>query len=86
MRAVPLAGADGLFYAPTPENVRSRKYPLSRYLYVCVNKPPRRPLGGPAAEFLRFLLSREGQGIVAEGGNVALDPAVAAEGRRALAE
>jgi phosphate transport system substrate-binding protein len=86
VRAVPIAGADGRFYAPTPENVRSRKYPLSRYLYVCVNKPPRQPLGGPAAEFLRFLLSREGQRIVADGGNVALEPAVAAEGRRALAE
>ena len=86
VRAVPLAGADGRFYAPTPENVRSQKYPLSRFLYVCVNKPPRRPLGGPAAEFLRFLLSREGQRIVADDGHVALEPAVAAEGRRALAE
>ena len=31
-RAVPLAGDDGLFYAPTEENVRSLRYPL---LTVC---------------------------------------------------
>jgi phosphate transport system substrate-binding protein len=86
VRAVPLAGDDGHFYAPTPENIRSGRYPLSRYLYVCVNKRPHEPLAGPAAEFLRFLLSREGQRIVADNGNVALDPAVAAEGRRTLQE
>ena len=84
MRAVPLAGSDGQFYAPTAENVRAHKYPLSRFLYVCVNKPPNRPLSGPAAEFVRFLLSREGQEIVVAGGNIPLNPATAEQGRRAL--
>ncbi len=84
VRAVPLAGPDGRFYAPTQENVRSRNYPLIRFLYICANKPPGRPLGGPAAEFLRFLLSREGQQVVADGGNIPLDAATAAEGRRAV--
>jgi phosphate transport system substrate-binding protein len=63
-----------------------RTSPLSRFLYICVNKPPRQPLGGPAAEFLRFLLSREGQQIVADGGNFSLDAATVGQGRRALAE
>jgi phosphate transport system substrate-binding protein len=86
VRIVPIAGADGHFYAPTEENVRSHRYPLSRFLYVCVNKPPRQPLGGPAAEFLRFMLSREGQQIVAAGGNIPLDVATVEQGRRTLAE
>ena len=86
VRVVPLAGADGRFYAPTTENVRSHQYPLSRFLYIYVNKPPRRPFGGPAAEFLRFLLSREGQQIVAEGGNIPLDAATVNEGRRGLVQ
>jgi len=86
VRVVQIAGADGRFYAPTEENVRSQKYPLSRFLYVCVNKPPLQPLGGPAAEFLRFLLSREGQQIVAAGGNIPLDAATVEQGRRTLAE
>ena len=84
VRAVPLAGADGQFFAPTQENLRSGDYPLVRFLYVCVNKPPRQPLRGPAAEFLRFLLSREGQQVVADGGNIPLDAATVAEGRRAM--
>ncbi len=86
VRVVQIAGADGRFYAPTEENIRSHRYPLSRFLYVCVNKPPRQPLGGPAAEFLRFLLSRDGQQIVAAGGNIPLDAATVKQGRRMLAE
>lgn len=86
VRVVPLAGADGRFYAPTAENVRSQDYPLGRFLYICVNKPPRQPLSGPAAEFLRFLLSREGQQLVAAGGNISLDAVTVNEGRRSLAE
>ncbi|MDQ7780648.1 MAG: PstS family phosphate ABC transporter substrate-binding protein [Planctomycetota bacterium] len=86
VRVVPLAGADGRFYAPTAENVLSLQYPLTRFLYICVNKPPRQPFGGPAAEFLRFLLSREGQEIVADRGNFPLDAATVNEGRRRLAE
>jgi phosphate transport system substrate-binding protein len=83
-RAVPLAGEDGVFYAPTEENVRSLRYPLTRFVTICVNKPPRKPLPPATAEFLRFLLSEEGQQIVAAGGNVWLDPVMAGEGRRAI--
>jgi phosphate transport system substrate-binding protein len=84
VRAVPLAGTDGQFYAPTAETVRAHKYPLRRFLYVCVNKPADRPLSGPSAEFVRFLLSREGQEIVVAGGNIPLNPATAELGRQAL--
>ena len=83
-RAVPLAGDDGRFYAPTEENVRSLKYPLTRFVSICVNKPPARPLAPATAAFLRFLLSAEGQQIVAAGGNVRLDAATVWEGRRAI--
>ena len=84
VRAVPLAGADGRFYAANPQNVRSRDYPLSRFHYVYVNKPPIRPLSGPAAEFIRFLLSREGQQVVAAGGNIPLDGNTVAHGFGAI--
>jgi phosphate transport system substrate-binding protein len=86
VRVVPLAGADGQFYAPTEENVYSQKYPLIRFLNICVNKPPGQPLSGPAAEYLRFLLSRDGQQIIADGGNIPLDAVTVEQGRRALAE
>jgi phosphate transport system substrate-binding protein len=86
VRVVPLAGADGRFHAPTPQNVRNHRYPLGRFLYICVNKPPRQPFGGPAAEFLRFLLSHEGQQLVAAGGHIPLDAVTVNESRRSLAE
>jgi phosphate transport system substrate-binding protein len=86
VRAVPIAGIDGQFYAPTAESVRLHKYPLSRFHYVYVNKRPREPLNGPTAEFMRFLLSHEGQQIVAADGNIPLDAATVEQGRRVLAE
>jgi len=86
VRTVPLAGMDGRFYEPTAENVHARSYPLVRYLSICVNKPPHRPLRGPAVEFLRFLLSREGQQIVAAEGNIPLDAKTVQQGHDALDE
>ena len=84
VRAVPLAGADGRFYDPTAQNVQAGSYPLIRYLSICVNKPPHRPMSGPAAEFLRFLLSREGQQVVAAEGNIPLDARTVQQGHDAL--
>jgi phosphate transport system substrate-binding protein len=84
VRAVPVAGTDGEFYAPTAENVRSQKYPLTRFLTICVNKPPGRPLPPATAEFLRFLISAEGQQLIVAGGHVRLDAATAAQGRQAI--
>lgn len=86
VRVVPLAGSDGCFYAPTAENVRSHNYPLGRFLYIYVNKPPHQPFGGPAGEFLRFVLSCEGQQLVAAGGHIPLDAVMVNDGRNSLAE
>ena len=85
VRAVPVAGADGQFYAPTVQNVREHKYPLSRFHYICLNRPPHQPLNGAVLEFVRFLLSHEGQQIVAADGNIPLDIATVEQGRRMLA-
>jgi phosphate transport system substrate-binding protein len=47
---------------PTQESIRSGQYPLDRYLMIYA----RRPLTPFAREFLRLVLSREGQQAVAE--------------------
>jgi phosphate transport system substrate-binding protein len=83
-RAVPIAGEDGEFYAPTDENVRTLRYPLTRFVTICVNKRPGQPLPPAIAEFLRFLLSAEGQQIVAAGGNIRLDASTVAQGRQLI--
>ena len=60
--------ATGPAVALTPENVKNRTYPLSRDAYIYVNKAPGRPLDPKVREFLRFVLSREGQEIIAKNG------------------
>lgn len=46
--------------APSPENVKSGKYPLSRDLYFYARGKPE----GEAAKFIEFCLSPEGQALV----------------------
>ena len=41
---------------------------MFRHSYIYVNKPPGRPLDPKVSEFLRFILSREGQEIIARNG------------------
>ncbi|HEX8937099.1 MAG TPA: substrate-binding domain-containing protein, partial [Sphingomicrobium sp.] len=54
-------------YIPlTPENVANRSYPLIRDAYFYVNKAPGRPLDPLVQQFMRFVLSREGQEIIAK--------------------
>jgi phosphate transport system substrate-binding protein len=52
----------------TPENVSNHTYPLSRDAYFYVNKEPGRPMDPKVREFMRFVLSREGQQIIAHTG------------------
>lgn len=54
-------------YIPlTPESVGNRTYPLIRDAYFYVNKAPGRPLDPLVQQFMRFVLSREGQEIIAK--------------------
>jgi phosphate transport system substrate-binding protein len=74
----------GEFYGPTYENCLSRKYPLSRYLYVYVNKAPNKPLDPLVKEFIGLVLSKEGQEIVVKDGYFPITAGVVAEERKAL--
>jgi phosphate transport system substrate-binding protein len=58
----------GPFVSLTPANVANRSYPLIRDAYVYVNRAPGRPLDPKVRELLRFVLSREGQEIIAKAG------------------
>ena len=58
--------AVGPFYPPSYEAVASADYPLSRLIYFNVNKAPGKPLPPAIEEFLRFVLSRDGQALVRE--------------------
>ena len=65
VRMLPLvASAGDAPQAPTYENVALATYPLSRLTFFNANKPQGKPLNPALAEFLRFVLSREGQQVV----------------------
>jgi len=73
VKALPLAEAEGLEPVPaSPEAALSGDYALSRYLYVYVNKKPGTPLAPLEQEFLKLILSREGQDIVGKDGYIPL--------------
>jgi phosphate transport system substrate-binding protein len=73
VRAVPLAKKSGdAFVDATPENAIEGSYPLSRFLYVYVNKHPNRPLSPLVLEFLKMVLSKTGQEVVVKDGYVPL--------------
>jgi phosphate transport system substrate-binding protein len=58
---------NGPFYAPTPENIFSWKYPLNRFIYAYIDREPGTPVANPILkEFLRFILSKDGQQCVVD--------------------
>ena len=73
VRAVPLARKPGAPFAEANmENVIRGKYPLARFLYIYINKEPGKPLTPLVREFLKFVLSKEGQEIVIKDGYLPL--------------
>jgi phosphate transport system substrate-binding protein len=66
---VPLAVKAGdPFVPPTVETVYRHTYPLSRYVYIFINRPPGQPLEPKTKEFLKLVLSQQGQQVVAAEG------------------
>ncbi len=73
VKAVPLTKKPGKpFVEATAENAVSGDYPLSRYLYVYVNKHPNKPLAPLDREFIKMVLSKTGQEVVIKDGYIPL--------------
>lgn len=73
VRAIPLSKKKGdKAFEPNYKNVLAGKYPLARVLYVYVSKPPNGEAAVLPKEFLRFVLSRQGQKIVVKDGYMPL--------------
>ena len=85
VRVLPLVAGPGESpKAPTYENVALATYPLSRLIYFNVNKAPGKPLPVALDEFLRFVLSREGQQVVLD--HASYVPLRAAQARSSSAQ
>ncbi len=73
VRLLPLAPVGSTqVYEPSSDNVYAGTYPLSRYLYVYVNKAPGQPLDPLVKQFLLYVLSQEGQQVVVKDGFIPL--------------
>lgn len=78
VRTVPLSKEEGgKFVDATPANATNGSFPLSRFLFVYVNKAPNKELSPLVAEFVRLVMSKQGQEVVVKDGYVPLPAAVA---------
>ncbi len=73
------ASAKDKAVAPEPAAAYSGEYPLARFLYLSVNRRPGTDLDPLRREFLRYVLSRDGQADVRKDGYLPVTAAVAAD-------
>ena len=81
VRALPLSEKGADFVEANAENALEGSYPLARFLYIYVNKAPGKPLDPLTQEFLKMILSKEGQGVVVKGGYFPIAEAIAQKDR-----
>lgn len=85
VRALPLSDKKGgPVAAANYQNVLNGKYPLSRMLYIYVAKKPGQPLPKITEEFIKYVLSKEGQEIVVKDGYDPLTAGLAEKQLKAL--
>ncbi len=85
VRRLPLAREPGSpFVEATRENALNGNYPLARFLYIYVNKPPNEAPDPLTSEFINMVLSRQGQQIVVKDGYVPLPANVAAREQKKI--
>ena len=78
VRAVPLTKTAGApMIEATTEKAVTGEYPLSRFLYIYVNKEPNKPLPPLEREFVKMVLSKTGQQVVIKDGYISLPAKVA---------
>ena len=84
VKALKLGKSSGQTFEPSYENALSGKYPLARFLYIYINKAPNQPPAKLVAEFIKYVLSKQGQDIVVKDGYYPLPVAAATDMLAAL--
>jgi phosphate transport system substrate-binding protein len=75
VKVVPLAETTA-FSDGNYADVVAGKYPLNRFLFIYINKAPGKPLDPLVKEFVKFVLSKEGQEVVVKDGYLPLTPEI----------
>lgn len=76
VRAIPLSKKGTDYISATPANAVNGTYPLSRFLYVYINKAPNKGLAPLEREFVKLVMSKVGQEVVVKDGYIPLPLAV----------
>lgn len=84
VKALPIGAKEGKYVEPTYENCLSGDYPLSRYLFIYINRAPGKRCEPVVEEFVKFIASQEGQQVVVKDGYFPLTPELANESRTNL--
>src|SRR5262245_44531320 len=80
VRAVPLAEKEGAkCYEADADHAYAGSYPLARFLYVYVNRAPGKTLDPLTREFVKLVLSKEGQEAVIKDGYFPVTAGIAKE-------
>jgi phosphate transport system substrate-binding protein len=84
VRALPISKKDGQDFVPADAaHALDGTYPLARVLYVYINKKPNHPVDKMQLEFLKMVLSKQGQQTVVKDGYIPLPASIV---NKALAE
>lgn len=85
VRTVPLAAKAGAkCFDATADNAYSGDYPLSRFLYIYVNKNPNQTFDPLRGEFIKFIYSKQGQQVVIKDGYFPVTANIAAQDLKTL--
>ncbi|MDO9625060.1 MAG: phosphate ABC transporter substrate-binding protein PstS family protein [Pseudomonas sp.] len=84
VKAIALSKKGGEAFEASEENALAGKFPLARFFYVYVNKAPNKALSPLDAEFIKLVLSKQGQEVVVKDGYIPLPSKVAEKALKEL--
>lgn len=75
VKVIPVAPQEGQkAEPPSQEAIYAGRYPLARSFYLLLNKAPGRPMKPAYQEFAKYLLSSDGQNVIADTGFIPAPP------------
>lgn len=77
VRVAPLLSPDGALKEPGKESILDQTYPLAWQIRLCYRHDTGTPLEPPLRELLLFILSRDGQTVLADAGYVPISGPIA---------
>jgi len=85
VKALPISFRGGAI-PPTQKNTENFNYPIARYLYIYMNKDPVKGTDPLVKEFMRYVLSKQGQEVTIKDGYYPLNAKKVAENLALLEE